>query len=319
MTRKISKAILPVAGLGTRMLPATKAIPKEMLPIVDKPIIQYIVQEAYEAGIKEIILVTHASKNSIENHFDVSFELESTLEKRLKRQLLNEVRSISPKDNTLIHVRQGISKGLGHAISCAKPIANNEAVAILLPDVLIDEFGLPNKRNNLAEMLKRYEETGASQVMVEEVPHHMVEKFGIVDLNGKKLKAGEFGNIHGMVEKPTSDTAPSNLSIVGRYVLSNQIWSELESTMPGAGEEIQLTDAIAAMISKSSVEAYYLKGQSFDCGDKLGYMKANFEYGLRHPVLGKNLQTHIENKIFQDSISHSAGKSLPHEKAVEEY
>lgn len=181
------KAVIPVAGLGTRMLPATKAIPKEMLPIVDRPLIQYVVNEAISAGIKEIVLVTHSSKNSIENHFDTSFELEATLEKRVKRQLLAEVQSICPKDVTIIHVRQGEAKGLGHAINCAAPIIGNEPFVVILPDVIIDDVASDLKKDNLAEMIQRFEKTGESQIMVEPVPKNEVDKFGVVDLGDAKI------------------------------------------------------------------------------------------------------------------------------------
>ncbi|MEC8225262.1 MAG: sugar phosphate nucleotidyltransferase, partial [Pseudomonadota bacterium] len=196
------KAVIPVAGLGTRMLPATKAIPKEMLPIVDRPLIQYVVNEAISAGIKEIVLVTHSSKNSIENHFDTSFELEATLEKRVKRQLLAEVQSICPKDVTIIHVRQGEAKGLGHAINCAAPIIGNEPFVVILPDVIIDDVASDLKKDNLAEMIQRFETTGESQIMVEPVPQNEVDKFGVVDLGDVTINQGESAAILNMVEKP---------------------------------------------------------------------------------------------------------------------
>jgi len=187
----VRKAVIPVAGLGTRMLPATKAIPKEMLPVVDKPLIQYVVKEAIAAGIKEIILVTHSSKNSIENHFDKSFELEATLEKRVKRQLLAEVQNICPKDVTIMHIRQGEAKGLGHAILCAHPLVGDSPFAVLLPDVLIDEVASDPLKDNLAEMVKRFIDTSVSQIMVEPVPQDKVSDYGIADINGGTLAAGE--------------------------------------------------------------------------------------------------------------------------------
>jgi UTP--glucose-1-phosphate uridylyltransferase len=217
------KAVIPVAGLGTRMLPATKAIPKEMLPVVDRPLIQYVVNEAVAAGVKEIVLVTHSSKNSIENHFDTSFELEATLEKRVKRQLLAEVQAICPKDVTIIHVRQGEAKGLGHAINCAAPIIGNEPFVVILPDVIVDDVESDLKKDNLAEMIARFEETKHSQIMVEPVPMDEVDKFGVVDLGDVELHQGESSPIINMVEKPPIDEAPSNLSVVGRYVLSENI------------------------------------------------------------------------------------------------
>lgn len=280
---QVKKAVIPVAGLGTRMLPATKAIPKEMLPIVDRPLIQYVVKECVEAGIKDIVLVTHASKNSIENHFDTSFELEATLEKRVKRQLLDEVQAICPADVTIMHVRQGHAKGLGHAVRCAHPLVGDNPFAVVLPDVIIDDASCNLKKDNLAKMIDRFEQTDANQIMVEQVDKDEVSKFGIVDLNGVDIQAGEFARITQMVEKPSVKEAPSNLAIVGRYVLSPDIWEWLERTPPGAGDEIQLTDAIASLMESQDIEAYAMLGKSHDCGSKLGYMKANVEYALRHP------------------------------------
>ncbi|CCQ10729.1 UTP--glucose-1-phosphate uridylyltransferase [Pseudoalteromonas luteoviolacea B = ATCC 29581] len=293
------KAVIPVAGLGTRMLPATKAIPKEMLPIVDKPLIQYVVNEAVAAGIKEIVLVTHSSKNSIENHFDTSFELEATLEKRVKRQLLEEVQRICPKGVTLIHVRQGEAKGLGHAINCAAPVIGNEPFVVLLPDVLIDDVASDLKKDNLAEMVARFTETGASQIMVEPVAQADVDKFGIVDLGEVKLAAGESADMITMVEKPPVNKAPSNLAVVGRYVLSKNIWPLLSKTPLGAGDEIQLTDAIAMLMKEESVQAYAMKGKSHDCGSKLGYLCATMEYALRRKEFSKDLRAHMEKLLAQ--------------------
>ncbi|MFC3121927.1 UTP--glucose-1-phosphate uridylyltransferase GalU [Agaribacter flavus] len=283
---QVKKAVIPVAGLGTRMLPATKAIPKEMLPVVDKPLIQYVVQECIAAGLKEIVLVTHASKNSIENHFDTSFELEATLEKRVKRQLLEAVQQICPKDVTIMHVRQGVANGLGHAIMCALPLVGDNPFAVVLPDVIIDDNSSNPRKDNLADMVAKFNTTRVSQVMVEQVADEDVSKFGIVDLEGKELAQGESGKIHKMVEKPPLEEAPSNLAVVGRYVLSEKIWDLLAKTPPGAGDEIQLTDAIDTLMEHEQVDAYYMKGKSHDCGSKLGYMMANVEYAMRHPELG---------------------------------
>lgn len=288
------KAIIPVAGLGTRMLPATKAIPKEMLPIVDKPLIQYVVNEAIAAGIKEIVLVTHSSKNSIENHFDTSFELEATLEARVKRQLLVEVQSICPKDVTIMHVRQGQAKGLGHAISCAKPLVGDNPFVVILPDVIIDDMASDLSKDNLAEMLKHFNATGHGQVMVEGVASDQVDKYGIVDCGGADISPGQSVPMVGMVEKPAIKDAPSNQAVVGRYVLPASIWSILENTPPGAGDEIQLTDAIATLIESETVEAYSMNGRSHDCGSKTGYMLANLEYGLRHPEVKEAMYEFIQ-------------------------
>lgn len=291
------KAVIPVAGLGTRMLPATKAIPKEMLPIVDRPLIQYVVNEAISAGIKEIVLVTHSSKNSIENHFDTSFELEATLEKRVKRQLLAEVQSICPKDVTIIHVRQGEAKGLGHAINCAAPIIGDEPFVVILPDVIIDDVASDLKKDNLAEMIQRFETTGESQIMVEPVPQNEVDKFGVVDLGDVKINQGESAAILNMVEKPPVDQAPSNLAVVGRYVLSKNIWPLLAKTPAGAGDEIQLTDAIAMLMGKEIVDAYSMKGKSHDCGSKIGYLKAIVEFALRRDEFKGELTDFIKSLV----------------------
>ncbi|MFQ3219670.1 MAG: UTP--glucose-1-phosphate uridylyltransferase [Paraglaciecola sp.] len=290
---QVKKAVIPVAGLGTRMLPATKAIPKEMLPVVDKPLIQYVVSECVNAGIKEIILVTHASKNSIENHFDTSFELEATLEKRVKRQLLEAVQAICPRDVTIMHVRQGVAKGLGHAVLCARPMVGNAPFAVVLPDVIIDDSTCNPKKDNLANMLAKFNTSQVSQIMVESVPEEDVSKYGIVDLEGLELAPGDSAKIHRMVEKPALEDAPSDLAVVGRYVLSEKIWDLLAQTPPGAGDEVQLTDAIDALMATEQVDAYYMKGKSHDCGTKLGYMKANVEYAMRHPELGAEFTEYL--------------------------
>ncbi|HHF3652958.1 TPA: UTP--glucose-1-phosphate uridylyltransferase GalU [Haemophilus influenzae] len=289
------KAIIPVAGLGTRMLPATKAIPKEMLTLVDKPLIQYVVNECVAAGIKEIVLVTHASKNAIENHFDTSFELETMLEKRVKRQLLEEVRSICPKNVTIMHVRQGNAKGLGHAVLCGRPLVGNEPFAVMLPDVLLAEFSADQKKENLAAMIQRFNETGASQIMVTPVPQENVSSYGVADCGDIELNGGESAKINSIVEKPSIEDAPSNLAVVGRYVFSAAIWDLLEKTPIGVGDEIQLTDAIDMLIEKETVEAFHMTGKTFDCGDKIGYMEAFVEYGIRHEKLGKEFKSFIKN------------------------
>nr|WP_231616979.1 UTP--glucose-1-phosphate uridylyltransferase GalU [Pseudoalteromonas sp. SWXJZ10B] len=294
---KVLKAVLPVAGLGTRMLPATKAIPKEMLSLVDKPLIQYVVNEAVAAGIKEIVLVTHASKNSIENHFDTSFELEATLEARVKRSLLEEVRSIVPTDVTVISVRQSAPLGLGHAVLAARPIVGNNPFAIMLPDVIIDKYKSNSKTDNLSQMIDRFDKTGYNQVMVEPVPQEQVHQYGVVDLAGKKINAGENAAIKNMVEKPNNDEAPSNLAITGRYVVSTAIWDLLEYTPPGAGGEIQLTDALLQLRHLETLEAYHLRGKSHDCGSKLGYMLANVEYAMQSSQMGQEFTQQVK-KLF---------------------
>jgi UTP--glucose-1-phosphate uridylyltransferase len=280
---KIKKAIIPVAGLGTRMLPATKAIPKEMLTVVDKPLIQYVVHEVVAAGIKEIVLVTHSSKNSIENHFDKSFELEVTLEKRVKRKLLNEVQNICPSDVTIMHVRQGETRGLAHAIKCAHAVVGDEPCAIILPDVLIPSFVASQTDDNLAAMVKNFESTNISQIMVEKVSHQEVSKYGVVAFKeSKSFGEGETTEILDLVEKPVDNEAPSDYAIVGRYVLSKEIWKFLEKTPMGVNGEIHLTDSIKLFMEHHQVNAYNIVGRSMDCGNKIGYLKAIVEHALRH-------------------------------------
>jgi UTP--glucose-1-phosphate uridylyltransferase len=265
-----------------------------MLTIADKPLIQYIVNECVAAGIKEIVLVTHSSKNAIENHFDTSFELETMLEKRVKRQLLDEVRSIVPKDVTIMHVRQGQAKGLGHAVLCGRAVVGNEPFAVVLPDVLLADFSANQQKENLAAMIKRFNETGNSQIMVAPVPMEDVSSYGIADCAGVDLLAGETAKIVKMVEKPSVDAAPSNFAVVGRYVFSADIWDLLAKTPVGVGDEIQLTDAIDMLIAKQDVEAFRMTGKTFDCGDKLGYMQAFVEYSLHHDKFGAQFKDYLK-------------------------
>lgn len=278
----IKKAVLPVAGLGTRFLPASKSIPKEMVTVVDRPAIEYVVREAVEAGIEQIILVTHSSKASIENYFDRNFELETTLEQKKKFDLLDEITQIIPPHVSVVSVRQPQPLGLGHAVLCAKSIIGQDDFAVLLPDVLVkDNSG----QNDLSRMISRYEVSQAAQIMVEAVPDHLVDQYGIVDVKQSPAE-GESIVMQGIVEKPAVGSAPSNLSVVGRYILPAKIMQLLENTLKGAGNEIQLTDAIAMLQSTDIVEAYRMQGQTFDCGSKLGYLKAVLHYGVAHPKLG---------------------------------
>lgn len=289
------KVIIPVAGLGTRMLPATKAIPKEMLTIADKPLIQYIVNECVAAGIKDIVLVTHSSKNAIENHFDTSFELETMLEKRVKRQLLEEVRSIVPKDVTIMHVRQGQAKGLGHAVLCGRALVGNEPFAVVLPDVLLADFTADQRTENLAAMIARFKQIGSSQIMVAPVAKEEVSNYGIVDCGNEALQPAQSTKIHRIVEKPSIENAPSNFAVVGRYVFSEKIWDLLAKTPVGVGDEIQLTDAIDMLLAQEEVEAFHMTGKTFDCGDKLGYMEAFVEYSLHHEKFGAKFKQYLKN------------------------
>ena len=286
----IKKAIFPVAGLGTRFLPASKSIPKEMATVVDRPAIEYVVKEAVAAGIEQIILVTHSSKASIENYFDRNFELETILENKKKIDLLKEITEILPAHVSVISVRQPQPLGLGHAVLCAKAIVGDDDFAVLLPDVLVKEN---SEQNDLARMIRRFEESKASQIMVEAVPDHLVDQYGIVDV-AHSPDEGESIVMQGIVEKPTVGSAPSNLSVVGRYVLPAKIMQLLEQTPKGAGNEIQLTDAIAVLQKSEKVEAYRMKGQTFDCGSKIGYLKAVLHYGVEHPKLGDEFKELIK-------------------------
>ena len=286
----IKKAIFPVAGLGTRFLPASKSIPKEMVTVVDRPAIEYVVREAVAAGIEQIILVTHSSKASIENYFDRNFELETTLEQKQKFDLLKEIKDILPAHVSVVSVRQPQPLGLGHAVLCAKSIVGNDDFAVLLPDVLVKDADLTN---DLSLMIQRFNETHASQIMVEAVPDHLVDQYGIVDV-ASVPNEGQSIVMQGIVEKPAVGSAPSNLSVVGRYVLPAKIMQLLEQTPKGAGNEIQLTDAIAMLQQTNTVEAYRMKGQTFDCGSKLGYLKAVLHYGVDHPTLGEAFKALIQ-------------------------
>lgn len=286
----IKKAVLPVAGLGTRFLPASKSIPKEMVTVVDRPAIEYVVREAVEAGIEQIILVTHSSKASIENYFDRNFELETTLEQKKKFDLLEEITQIIPSHVSVVSVRQPQPLGLGHAVLCAKSIVGQDDFAVLLPDVLVQDN---SGKNDLSRMISRYEASQAAQIMVEAVPDHLVDQYGIVDVK-QSPNEGESIAMQGIIEKPAIGSAPSNLSVVGRYILPAKIMQLLENTPKGAGNEIQLTDAIAMLQETDTVEAYRMQGQTFDCGSKLGYLKAVLHYGIAHSKLGLEFKQLIQ-------------------------
>ncbi|MBP1491300.1 MULTISPECIES: UTP--glucose-1-phosphate uridylyltransferase GalU [Acinetobacter calcoaceticus/baumannii complex] len=286
----IKKAVLPVAGLGTRFLPASKSIPKEMVTVVDRPAIEYVVREAVEAGIEQIILVTHSSKSSIENYFDRNFELETILNEKKKLDLLAEITQIVPSHVSVVSVRQPQPLGLGHAVLCAKSVVGQDDFAVLLPDVLVKDS---SGQNDLSRMISRYDESNAAQIMVEAVPDHLVDQYGIVDV-AQSPNEGESIAMQGIVEKPAVGSAPSNLSVVGRYVLPARIMQLLENTPKGAGNEIQLTDAIAMLQETDTVEAYRMQGQTFDCGSKIGYLKAVLHYGVEHPKLGNDFKQLIQ-------------------------
>jgi UTP--glucose-1-phosphate uridylyltransferase len=288
---KIRKAVFPVAGLGTRFLPATKASPKEMLPVVDKPLIQYAVEEAIEAGITELIFVTSSTKRSIEDHFDKSYELEVELEKKGKLEALELVRSIVPKGVSCIYVRQAEALGLGHAVLCAKSVVGDEAFAVILPDDLIDGYG----SGVVSQMVQAYQQTGSSQLGVEEVPKEDTDKYGIVNT---KIGDDVASQVDRIVEKPKPELASSNLAVVGRYILTPRTFELLEETERGAGGEIQLTDAISALLEYETVFAHSFKGKRYDCGSKLGYLKATIDFGLKHHELGDDFRKHLSAVIL---------------------
>lgn len=284
--KKLTKAVIPVAGLGTRFLPATKAIPKEMLTVVDKPLIQYIVHEAAEAGITDIILVTHSSKGAIENHFDKHYELEAELNIRGKSERLIPLQEITPEGVRIVSVRQPEALGLGHAILCASPIiADNEPFAVLLPDVLMYH----PKRGCLAQMAEQYRKMHTSIVALETVANEEVEKYGIAGVKGPDMR------IIDLVEKPKPKEAPSNLSVVGRYIFTPRLMEILKTTQPGAGGEIQLTDAMDALLAEEVMFGFEFKnGKTYDCGDKLGYLRANVEYAMRDGELGDDFKAYLQ-------------------------
>lgn len=286
MKQLLTKAVFPVAGMGTRFLPATKANPKEMLPIVDKPLIQYAVEEAVEAGINELIFVTSSSKRAIEDHFDKNYELESELEKKGKHELLKIVRSVVPEGVSCVYVRQAEALGLGHAVLCAKKVVGNAPFAVILADDLIDGGNV----SCLKQMAELYETKRSSILGVEKVDPNDTDKYGIVSVNNSDHVMAQVGSI---VEKPKPQEAPSNLAVVGRYILTPQIFHLLETNERGAGGEYQLTDAIARLLEEEPVLAYQFEGKRFDCGSKFGYLQATVEYALKHPDLGINFRRYL--------------------------
>lgn len=288
---KVKKVVVPIAGLGTRLLPATKAIPKEMLPLVNKPIIQYIVEEISKAGFEELIFITHSSKYSVENHFDTSFELESTLKNRVKRSLLNELKAISSLSINISSIRQGEAKGLGHAINCAKNIINNEPFAVVLPDMLLREKKLGF---NLALMKKAFEKNNRTSILVAETSKKELSNYGVVEVKKNNLQK-ELFEVLKIVEKPSAKKIKSNLFAVGRYIFNNSIFSYISKVKPDKTGEIQLTDAIKLHLKeKDSVDAFKLDGTFHDCGDKIGYLKAIVEYALFDKSIGKDFKTFLK-------------------------
>jgi len=289
--RKITKAVFPVAGLGSRFLPATKAQPKEMLPIVDKPLIQYAVEEAVAAGITDMVFITGRNKRAIEDHFDKAYELESQLEAAGKKQLLDLVRNVIPKHVNCIFIRQSEALGLGHAVLCARPVVGDDPFAVLLADDFMDVPA--GEKSVMAQMVEVYEREGLSVLAVQDVPRADTRQYGIVSAN--EYQSG-LERVNAIVEKPDPDSAPSTLAVVGRYVLTNRIFECIENLEKGAGGEIQLTDGIAALMQRESVLAYRYRGQRFDCGSKLGYLKATVEMGLRHPETGEGMAQYLKGR-----------------------
>ena len=290
MIKKIKKAVFPVAGLGSRFLPATKAQPKEMLPIVDKPLIHYAVEEAVAAGITEMVFITGRNKRAIEDHFDKAYELESELEAAGKQKLLEIVQNVVPKSVNCIFIRQSVPLGLGHAVLCARPVVGEEPFAVLLADDFMDtDAGV---KPVLAQMTDIYAREGMSMLAVQEVPKADTKQYGIVSATPYQP---DLERVNAIVEKPAPEDAPSTLAVVGRYVLNNRIFHCLENIGRGAGGEIQLTDGIAKLMQAESVLAYRYQGQRYDCGSKLGYLKAMVAMGLKHPETGPGFSAFLKD------------------------
>lgn len=286
--KKIRKAIFPVAGLGTRFLPATKANPKEMLPIVDKPLIQYAAEEAVNAGIEELVFVTGRNKRSIPDHFDKAYELEVELEAHGKDKMLNMVRDILPSHVSCIYIRQPEALGLGHAVLCGRPVVGDEPFAVILADDLID-----SSPSCLKQMVDIYEREQCGVIGVQQVPQENVGSYGIIV--GDEVNEGLW-RMSGIVEKPKPEQAPSNIAVVGRYILDSSIFDIIENTAAGSGNEIQLTDAIATQLQKQTVFGYEFSGKRYDCGSKLGYLQATVDYGLKHAEIGEEFSQYLQTK-----------------------
>ena len=286
----LNKAVFPVAGLGTRFLPATKAQPKEMLPVVDKPLIQYAVEEAYAAGIRHMIFVTGRNKRAIEDHFDTAYELENELEVAGKHELLTLVRSIQATDMDFSYVRQPRSLGLGHAVLCAEHMVGNEPFAVLLADDLMT--GPPNGKPVLAQMAEQFKTLQQSVLAVQEVPLDQTRRYGIVagEKSGEHLM-----KVSAMVEKPAPEAAPSRMAVAGRYILTPAVFRHIRSQKPGVGGELQLTDGIASLLSEESVYAFEYRGKRYDCGSKEGFLEATVELALQHPEVGARFKSYLKN------------------------
>lgn len=289
MAAKINKAVIPVAGLGTRMLPATKAIPKELLPVYDRPIIEYVVNEAIAGGITEIILVTRSGKEAIENHFDAHYELEHRLDKKGKKTILGTVKNIIPEHIKVTSVRQADALGLGHAVLCAKHLLNNEPFAVLLPDVLVLDKESSERNYSFAQLIKSWDTTQIGQVMVERVDSEMIENYGVVDLHGAESKPFFSIPLKGLIEKPSLREAPSNLAVLGRYILPSKVLNLLENTNVGLGGEIQLTDALDELLKTDGLNSLETDASIYDCGNKQGFLGANLALGMRDSETQKEI------------------------------
>ncbi|MCA1925082.1 MAG: UTP--glucose-1-phosphate uridylyltransferase GalU [Thiobacillus sp.] len=287
--QKVKKAVFPVAGLGTRFLPATKASPKEMLPIVDKPLIQYAVEEAMDAGITDIIFISSRTKRTVEDHFDKAYELETELAARNKHRVLELVQSIRPAGVNFIYIRQAEALGLGHAVLCAQPVVGNEPFAVILADDLLD-----GKPAVMKQMVDQYNYYQCSVLGVQEVPREETAAYGIVDATSM---AERISRVNAIVEKPRPEEAPSTLGVVGRYILTPRIFHHIEHLQPGAGGELQLTDAIAALLREQQVLAYAYDGIRYDCGSKLGYLQATVEYALKHHEVSAEFSAYLKSRI----------------------
>ncbi len=290
---RVRKAVFPVAGLGTRFLPATKASPKEMLPVVDKPLIQYAVEEAYEAGIRDMVFVTGRSKRAIEDHFDTAYELENELEQAGKQEMLTLVRSIAPEDMNCLFVRQPRSLGLGHAVLCAEPLVGNEPFAVLLADDLMvgERLNSHSGPGVMAQMTAAFEKQGRSLLAVQEVPQEHTRRYGIVK---GEAAGGALMRIDSIVEKPAPEVAPSRMGVAGRYVLTPRIFEEIRNQPKGVGGEIQLTDAIARLMAHETVYAFQYQGKRYDCGSKEGFLEATVELALQHPQVGDSFRAYLK-------------------------
>ena len=286
--KKVTKAVFPVAGMGSRFLPATKASPKEMMPIVDKPLIQYAIEEAVAAGINDMVFITGRNKRAIEDHFDKAYEVEAELAARGKSELLELVQNIIPKSVNCIYIRQTEPLGLGHAVLCAQPAVNNEIFAVILADDLIDAD--PPVLRQMTEVFERHQ---SPVLAVQQIPREQSQQYGIVRT---EPVTQDVGRVMGIVEKPKPEAAPSNLAVVGRYILTPRIFHHLAQLKPGAGSEIQLTDAIAALLGEDRVLAYSFKGTRYDCGSKLGYLQATVAYGCKHPETGKAFEQFLKTR-----------------------